>query len=336
METRTSNLQGLTWLNFTKRFLAQPFHKPIRKIHTTRTDINLGPEFNNQYAQYVTDLQERMKLLAQQHSLPYLYLSTPAGTIMADTKVSDDFANFYQNEAAAITKAKEADARMSNVPIDVGDEGPCMVTDFTFGKTPDKIENGVLSKKGCPFCAIGARIVDDPKNSGKRVVKTFWFWENKTSSRADQFKAFLDYLENRMGLPREVRVNHSNPKELGDWYQSNNVALRYKCAEEKNANELNEGKRLDFYMSKDVIPATSDVAPPAATKTGAVITPPTSSPSTTSALFKKNDVVIYMEEKWRILDVYTEKLEIVNIDDPKMVKLVLMTAVQPTADDVPF
>ena len=173
---------------------------------------------------------------------------------------------------------------------------------------------------------------------------TFWFWQNKDTSRAENIKKFLDYLELRMGLPRSVRENHQNVKELGDWYQNNQVVLHFKVIAEA-PNEFNDGKRIEFNIPKDVIPANADIMPqrqssapanptstssPASNPVGPGITntpvssTSTSSPSTTQ--FAKGQTVSFMEDTWTVIEVYDSKLEIRNIADPSVQKMAFKTA----------
>lgn len=245
---------------------------------------------------------------------------------MAETRVSDEFNEFYQNESAAIQVAKESEARMANIPLDVGDEGTCIITDMSFGKTPDSTKDGV-HKEGCPFCQIGVRVVDHPTHAGKRAVKTFWFWKNATSTRAEQVKTWLDYLENRMGLPREVRVGHQNVKEIGDWYQNNTVSLNFKVTAPKEVNDYNEGKEINFYIPKDIITADESVVPPPQGTTAAPKTTSESAPtSPPDSDWQVGEIVEHMEEKWEVLTVYQEKLEIRNVSSGKQ-KVAVKTSV---------
>jgi hypothetical protein len=241
---------------------------------------------------------------------------------MAETKVSDDFIDFYNKEADAISKAKEAESRMANIPLEVGTEGVCTVVSLNFSKTPGTKDEktGEITKAGCPFCQIAFRVIDNPEHQGKLMSRTWWFWEKGDKTRADNFKEFLDYLENRMGLPREVRTGHQHPKELGNWYLENGPVIHFKISEAKN--EMDDNKRIDLSMPKDVVPPTADILPPK--QNAAPVSTP--APTTPSSSFKKGDKVRYMEEIWNVTDVFDTKLQVQNVDDPRMEKFAPKTA----------
>jgi hypothetical protein len=260
---------------------------------------------------------------------------------MAETKVSDAFDSFYTREQEAIDKVKTEEARTSDVPLDIGESGILVVTDMTFDSTPNQVgKDQVITKKGCPYCRVGFRVIDHPVHEGKRIQHTYWFWENEKTTRAQNFKAFLDDLENRYGLPREVRVNHKHPKELGQWFQENEHTIKFevKAESEKNTNAINDGKRLVLTQPKDVVPMTDDVTPPPRKKETTPASTGVTSDSTTTvapaappAELKVGDLVTYSDMSCKVVDVFTTKVQLKGIDDPGFEKVVLKTDVTVTA-----
>jgi hypothetical protein len=247
---------------------------------------------------------------------------------MAETKVSDAFDSFYTREQEAIEKVKHEEARTADIPLDIGESGILVVTDMTFDATPNQTDKaGVITKKGSPYCRVGFRVIDHPVHEGKRIQHTYWFWENDKTTRAQNFKTFLDDLENKYGLPREVRENHTHPKELGQWFQENEHTIKFeiKAESEKNTNAYNDGKRLVLSQPKDVVPMTDDVAPPARKKEEA--SAPTPEKGAAPAELKVGMSVQYQEQSYTIVEVFSTKVQLKGIDDPRLEKVVLKTDV---------
>lgn len=260
---------------------------------------------------------------------------------MAETKVSDAFDSFYTKEQEAIEKVKHEEARTSDVPLDIGESGIVVVTDMTFDATPNQVDkSNVITKKGCPYCRVGFRVVDHPIHEGKRIQHTYWFWENDKTRRAENFKAFLDDLENRYGLPREVRENHTHPRELGQWFQENDHSIKFeiKAESEKNTTAYNEGKRLVLSQPKDVVPQTDDVVPPPRKKEEAPASTPTtdSVPAATIEVaaapvdYKVGDLVTYLDQQCKVVEAFTSKVQVKGVDDPSFERIVPKSEVKMT------
>jgi len=240
-------------------------------------------------------------------------------------KVSDEFMEFYGKEQEKIEQVKQQEARTGNVPFELGAGGSCIVTGMSFGKSAEKeVENPETKKKetkpGCPNAQIEFTVIDHPELDGKKFFKTWWFWQNKTTSRAETFKQFLDDLEKRMGLPREVRENYQHPSELAKYYMEGpgaNIAIRFDVIENKN-NTYDEGKEIRISMPKDFIVQNDSILPPTQTSE------PTSTEAPSS--LAKGTKVTYLEQEWTVTEDYGQKIEIVNVDDPRIVKMIPKSA----------
>lgn len=246
---------------------------------------------------------------------------------MAETKVSDDFESFYTREQEAIEKVKHEEARTADVPLEIGTKGICVVTDMSFASTPKQTdEKGVITKEACPYCRIGYRVIDNAEHEGKRLQQTFFFWKNATTTRAETFKQFLDALENNHGLPREVRENHSHPRELGQWFQNNEHTIHFEVQADK-PTQYNDGKRLRLSIPKDVVPMTSDVAPPARGSSVSTAGTETSVADPANKPFVVGELVIYMEEPCKVVEIFDTKVQVKGVDNPSFEKVALKTAV---------
>jgi hypothetical protein len=229
-------------------------------------------------------------------------------------KVSDDFMSFYGKETEKIEQVKQAEARTGNVPFDLGTEGMCIVTGFELGKSQAKEQKDKTIKPGCPFGRLTFTVVDNIEHDGKEFPMTFWFWENDKNTRADTFKNMLDFMEKRMGMPREVRMNYTHPSELGKYFIEGNQAFRFKVVEDAG-NTYDDNKKILVDLPKDFITADDSVAPPTA---------PQHSPAASSSapVMVPGTIVKYLEMDWKVKQDFGAKIEIVGVDDPRMNKIV--------------
>lgn len=209
------------------------------------------------------------------------------------TQVSNEFASFYKGAASDIVnKAKEADKLSSNVPVDVGVQGTCLIEGFRFGKLPDK--DGV---EGSAFCEQTFRILTPEEHQGKLLKRTSWFSKkNGPEKLALSFQYFYDDLV-KWGLPEEVRKNHTHPSELGDWFTSNNVVLGFNVVAAKQRDQYNDGKQLYINPPKQSVAATSFI-PEDATSAPAGATP-------AGHNFQVGQIVFYENESgWKVTGIY--------------------------------
>lgn len=248
---------------------------------------------------------------------------------MAETVVvSDEFMEFYGKEADAVALAQQAEASSGNVPFDIGASGVCVVKSIEFGKSKDKeIEDPhnksqKIFKKGHPMIKMVYLVIDHPHHSGEQFQKTWYLWENDTTSRVDNYKRFLDECEKRMGLTREIRENPNfTPKMLADFFTASDpvITINWKVVENAK-NTYDGGKEIYLSVPKEIIPVDSGLVP---TK----IVSPSSTESTESVTkkYKIGQTVKYLEMDWKVEADMGGKLVLLNSKgESKIVKIELL------------
>lgn len=256
---------------------------------------------------------------------------------MAETVVvSDEFMEFYGKEADAVAAAQQAEASSGNVPFDIGASGICVVKSIEFGKSKDKEvedphnKSQKIFKKGHPMIKMVFLVIDHPYHSGEQFQKTWYLWENDTTSRVDNYKRFLDECEKRMGLTREVRENPNfTPKMLADFFTSGDpvVTINWKVVENAK-NTYDGGKEIYLSIPKEIIPVDSGLVP---TREKQVITSADVGTIDASILtpiakkYKIGDTVKYLELDWKVEADMGTKLVLLNSKgESKIVKIDLL------------
>ena len=251
--------------------------------------------------------------------------------------VSQDFMAFYGRNTTKIEEAKQAEARLQNIPLPIGSTGTVIITGFKFDKSKDKkLENGT-TKEGTPYCEMTFSVIDHDDHQGKPLRKQWWFATSANMDAAGRYEMFLNDLE-RLGLPREIRTGHESPVELGSYFlDTEGLAFRFQIVENAR-NTLDDGKEIRLSRMEDHIPQDDSVVPPSmptAPKDPAAVVAPTStapapvsttapSPESQTALPAKGATVKYLDMDWKVEEVFPDsrKLHLKNLDDPRMEKMV--------------
>lgn len=251
--------------------------------------------------------------------------------------VSPEFMSFIGRNTTKIEEAKQAEARLQNIPLPIGASGTVIVTGFKFDKSKDKkLENGTM-KEGTPYCEMTFNVVDNEDHQGKTLRKQWWFATSANMDAAGRYEMFLNDLE-KIGLPREIRTGHESPAELGAYFlETEGLAFRFQIVENAR-NTLDDGKEIRITRIEDHIPQDDSVVPPSmptAPKDPAAVAAPTStapaqgsttvqSPESQTALPAKGATVKYLDMDWKVEEVFpdSKKLHLKNIDDPRMEKMV--------------
>ena len=221
---------------------------------------------------------------------------------MSDSiKVSDEFMEFYGKEADAVAAAQQAEASSGNVPFDIGTSGTVIVKSVEFAKSKDReIEDPQnkslkIVKKGHPSIKMVFQVIDHPHHSGETFQKTWYLWENDTTTRVDNYKRFLDECEKRMGLSREVRENPNfTPQMLAEFFTNGSplVTILFRVVENAK-NTYDGGKEIYLSVPKEIIPVDSGLVP------GKPSSAPTET-GTSLAKYKIGDTVKYLDMDWKI------------------------------------
>jgi len=242
---------------------------------------------------------------------------------MKKTEVSPEFMAFLGKNHGRIEEAKKAESRSNNVPVPVGAQGTCILTDFKMLKSKDKTQQDGSVKEGTPYIEMHFRVIDNSEHQGKVLRKQWWFMDSAKMDAAGRFQIFLDDME-RLGLPRELRQNHESPSEIGDYFLSKEECSFHFSVVYNQYNTLDDQKEIKLTTVQSHIPATDSVAPPVSV--GKSPTPITQSPTPPSAVAMpaKGSEVSYLEQKCVVVDAWPEsgKIHIKGVDNPGMEKIV--------------
>jgi hypothetical protein len=238
---------------------------------------------------------------------------------MKKSSVSPEFQSFMGRNATAIEQAKAAESRLSGVPVPLGASGTCIVTGFRFDKSKDKLLPDGTTKEGTPFCEITMPIVDHPEHQGKTLRKTYWFANSAKMTPAGRYEMFLNDME-KLGLPRDVRVGHQSPAEIGEYFLTKEgLAFHFDIYADQYGED---GKSIRLSAMETVIESNDSVAPPMVAPAPAA---PAAAPS--GDLPALGSTVKYLEQDWTVMEVFngSGKLHIRCVDDPSKEKIVLAT-----------
>ena len=253
------------------------------------------------------------------------------------SEVSASFMSFYGKNQTRIEEAKSAESRMQNIPVPIGSTGVCIITDFKFDKSKDKTNPDGSFKEGSAYAQIVLNIIDHPDHAGKQLRKTYWFSDSANMTAAGRYEIFLNDME-RLGLPREVRVGHDSPAEIGEYFlQKEGHSLHFEIIQDQY-NRLDDNKGIRLATVEQHIEPTDSIAPSvpspnvagstqsSASPSAAPAPTPTAAPSqaSPSALPSKGSKVTHLEMEWTVVEVFesSSKVQIKSVDDPTMEKIV--------------
>jgi len=255
---------------------------------------------------------------------------------MKKSEVSPEFISFLGKNHSKIEDAKRAEARGNNVPLPIGAAGTCIMTGFKLSKSKDKVQTDGSTKEGTPFIEMELKVIDNSEHAGKTVKKQWWFMDSAKMDAAGRFQIFLDDME-KLGLPREVRMNHESPAEIGDYFLSKEDLTFHFGIVHNQYNTLDDQKEVKLTPIQSHIAATDDVNPPSTSHHKPVTSKPapvdmTPAPAPVAApvasspgLPKVGDEVFYLDQKCKVLEVYPDsgKVHLKGIDNPGMEKITL-------------
>jgi hypothetical protein len=224
-------------------------------------------------------------------------------------QVSTDFNKFYQKNTVAIEEAKKAENSMSSGPCEVGWEGRCVLLEATaeVGK-PKKDEKGNV-KEGNPRVRMKFSIVEDNVYQGKTFTKMWIFNSTANATALDRFEWFLNACE-AMGLPREVRTNHTDPSEVLNWLLDSELVFNVKCESDDYAQDK---KKMTVTAPAEAVDSSDSMVPggemyntPSASSAPAASSTPSSTPSTSTSTSasadwpKEGDKVKFLMREWTV------------------------------------
>ena len=235
---------------------------------------------------------------------------------------------FYGKEADAIAEAQKAEALVGNIPFEIGTQGTVIVKAVEFAKAKAKevddpnVKGAKLHKEGHPTIKFTFLVIDHPQYSGVEFPKTWYMWSNASKSRVQVYKDFLDEIETRMGLTREVRENPAcTPQMIGDFFTKGDplVTINFRVVEDAK-NTYDGGKRIYFDIPKEIIVADSSVVPPSAPKT--TTTPTETTASVVGKSFKVGEKLSYLDMELTVEAVMGEKVVLASPGvESKIVKI---------------
>jgi len=219
---------------------------------------------------------------------------------MQKTNVSAGFMSFLGQNSQAIEDVKKAELRTGNVPVPVGAEGTCIVTDFKFDQSKDKLQPDQTTKLGTPFCGLKCKVIGGD-HQGKTIQKTYWFSDSANMSSAGRFEMFLNDLV-RMGLPEETKKGFTHPQELGDFFLRDGVTLHWKCVEDNYAKQ-DDNKAIRFSATESIVDDSSSLVP-------------------SSTIKAEEKRVRYNEQNWIVTEEVGDKYIMRLVDDSTVEKVV--------------
>lgn len=242
---------------------------------------------------------------------------------MKKSTVSPEFMSFVGRNATAIEQAKQAESRLSGVPVPLGTKGTCIITSFVFSKSKDKPNPDGTIKEGIPFCEIKTSIVDHPEHQGKTLRKTYWFSNSANMTAIGRYEMFLNDME-KIGLPREVRTAHQSPAEIGEYFlNKEGLALYFDVYADQYGED---GKGLRFSNMDTVIASNDSIMPPMAAPSPAP-SAPVAAPASVPGAPAVGAKVKYLEQLCEVVEVFegSGKVHIKGIDNPSLEKMVLIS-----------
>jgi hypothetical protein len=249
--------------------------------------------------------------------------------------VSAEFMSFFGRNATKIEQAKQAEARLQNVPLPIGASGTAIVTGFKFDSSKDKQNPDGTTKAGTPYCEMTLSVIDNEQYQGKAMRKQWWFATSANMDAAGRYEMFLNDLE-RLGLPREIRTNHESPSDLGRYFlETQGLTFHFNIIENLR-NTMDDFKELKLSTMETHIPSDDSVAPPmmpsSAPKDPAPAAPdaaPAPAPAAPAApavaLPAVGSKVKHLEMDWEVKEVFATsgKVLIKGIDDPSLERITL-------------
>lgn len=249
---------------------------------------------------------------------------------MKKSEVSPEFMGFLGRNHTKIQEAKNAESRANNIPVPMHAEGTCVVTEFKFGKSKDKQNQDGSVKEGSPFGEMHLTVVDHPEHSGKVLKRQWWFTDSPKMDAAGRYQMFLDDME-KLGLPREIRMNHDSPSDIGDYFLTKEgLTLHFRIVENKY-NSYDDFKEVRLSTIESHIPSNDSVAPPVGLGNGVPAPSVAQAPAPTTAAspvppsaLKPGTKVVYLEQDCVVVDFFadTNKVHIKGADNPGFEKIV--------------
>lgn len=181
-------------------------------------------------------------------------------------KVSPAFLKSYAKKEVAVQNAKKAENTMNNIPMPLGWEGDCLVTDLVFDELPEKKDEktGKVSDPA-PYVRIEFSSISDDTFKGRKLSQTWWLNATANSTEEQRLEWMFNGLET-CGLPHELRVSHEHPSEICEYFLDSSIAgyeprlARIKVVEDTWSGSQT-GKKLQLRKHKDSLEATTSVSP---------------------------------------------------------------------------
>lgn len=119
--------------------------------------------------------------------------------------VSDSFAQFEANNAAAVQAAREAEVRTLGINLPVGTMGSCTIIDCNAKTSKQVTDDKGVVKGGNPMVTMAFEVSTPEDKKGHKFYRNFIFNHHEKYSAAQKYADWLDFME-KAGLPREIRA----------------------------------------------------------------------------------------------------------------------------------
>jgi hypothetical protein len=223
--------------------------------------------------------------------------------------VSSDFSKFYGKNQVAIEEAKKAENSMSSGPCPVGWKGQCVLLEAAAEVGKDKKDKTGNVVAGNPRFRFKFGIVGDPTYQGKTFQKYWVLFQSEKASPMDRLEWFLNECES-MGLPREVRVNHTSPDEVLNWFMESEMVFEVACESDDYATDK---KAMRVTSPQQAVDGTTSMLP-SDTPDNYATTATNSSPGE----IEVGSTVKFLNSKWTVAERNGDNLVIEKDDNGKV------------------
>jgi len=229
--------------------------------------------------------------------------------------VSDSFAQFEANNAAAVQAARDAEIRTLGINLPVGTMGTCTIIDCNAKTSKQTTDDKGVVKGGNPMITMAFEVSTPEDKKGHKFYRNFIFNHHEKYSAAQKYADWLDFME-KAGLPREVRA--ASTAAIVKWCAEDARSFLYEVVHDEYGDDQKRNVQPQVGTSNTLPTPTATSAALQATGSGGATTPPTTSATTSAnpepSKFQLHDMVKFAGSDFMVskIDLPDNKIEITN------------------------